>query len=52
MICIMNNARPIMALVYVLEVLRWLLNLPHLCCGRPPRLTLRRAFAIRSLWSR
>jgi hypothetical protein len=35
MICIMNNARPIVALVYVLEVLRWLLNLPHLCRGRP-----------------
>ena len=29
MICIMNNARPIVALVYVLGVLRWLLNLPH-----------------------
>lgn len=36
MICIMNNARSIVALVYVLEVLRWLLNLPHLCRGCPP----------------
>jgi hypothetical protein len=35
MICIMSNARSIVALVYVLEVLRWLLNLPRLCRGRP-----------------
>ena len=40
----MNSAGSIVALVYVLEVLWWLLNLPNLWRG----LTLRGASAIRS----